>query len=132
MYFHHHFVRVPIPPAFVCYCYSDAGKPPQTQWLSIAIIYSHYYNLWVVSASHYSCVGLSLLHVPLIPTPYGDGRFMRKQGSSTHTFKASANITFANTSLAKAAHRLIKSQKWGNTFHLWWEILLGYMAKMWT
>lgn len=48
-------------------------------------------------------MGLSLLHVPLIPTSYGDGRCMREQGNSMHTFKASANITFANTSLAKAS-----------------------------
>lgn len=43
------------------------NKPPQTQWLHIAIIYSRDYNLWVVAASHRSCVGLSPSHVPLIP-----------------------------------------------------------------
>ena len=120
-------MRVPLAPALVCYCHNDAlNKPPQTQWLNPAIIYSHYYIQCIISAPHCSFLGLNLFHVFLISASNSDGRCMREQGNNTHTFKLLLTLLLLASCWPKQGIRLIKNQKWGKIVHLWWEILFGY------
>lgn len=120
-------MRVPLAPALVCYCHNDAlNKPPQTQWLNPAIIYSHYYIQCIISAPHCSFLGLNLFHVFLISASNSDGRRMREQGNNTHTFKLLLTLLLLASCWPKQGIRLIKNQKWRKIVHLWWEILFGY------
>ena len=112
-YFHHQTVRVLSASGLVIATVMLLNKPTQTQWLNIAITYSHYCNMWVVSASHSCCAGLHLLRVLSIPLgsggqerhvlPIMTTEAWKSQTNSTHPLKAPATITVANIPLAKAS-----------------------------
>lgn len=102
------------------------------QWLDRAIIYSLYFNLWVVSFSHCSCGSMQFWsmcltsHLPMVTAGAKESK------ATAHTLsKLLLTLLLLTPYWPKKSIRLIKSQKQGKILHLRWEILLGYTAKMW-